>query len=73
MIVDKCHEFISFRKSKWLEKHICFNTQKRHQAVEVSERDFYKLLKNAFYNKTMENVRNRIKVELNKKIMMKEL
>ena len=32
MIVDKLHEIISFKQSKWLEKHITFNTQKRNGA-----------------------------------------
>ena len=31
------------------------------------EKDFHKLLNNAFYGKTMKNVRNRIKVEFIKK------
>ena len=30
MIVDKIHEIISFKQSKWLEKYISFNTQKRN-------------------------------------------
>ena len=61
MIVEKVHEIISFRPSKWLEKHRSFNTQKRNQAVNDFEEDFYKLLNNAFYGKTMENVRSRLK------------
>ena len=61
MIVDKVHDIISFKQSKWLEKYINFNTQKRNQAVNDFEKDFYKLLTNAFYGKTMENVRNRLK------------
>ena len=32
MIVDKVHEVISFQQSKWLEKNIDFNTQKRNIA-----------------------------------------
>ena len=56
MIVDKVHDIISFRQSRWLEKYINFNTQKRNQAVNDFEKDFYKLLNNAFYGKTMENV-----------------
>ena len=32
------------------------------------EEDFYRLLSNAFYGKTMENVRNRIKVKFIKKV-----
>ena len=58
-IVEKVYAVISFRKSKWLEKYINFNTQKRNKTKNDFEKDFYKLLNNAFYGKTMENVRNR--------------
>ena len=61
MVVDKIHERISFEQSNWLEKYINFNTQKRNQALNDFEKDFYKLLNNAFYGKTMENVRTRLK------------
>ena len=61
MIVDKVHNVISFKQSRWLEKYISFNTQKRNKAVTDFEKDFYKLLDQAFYGKTMENVRNRLK------------
>ena len=61
LIVDKVHDIISFKQSRWLEKYINFNTQERNQAVNDFEKDFYKLLNNAFYGKTMENVRNRLK------------
>ena len=37
MIVDKVHEIISFKQTKWLEKYISFNTQKRNQAVNDFE------------------------------------
>ena len=67
MIVEKVHNVISIKQSKWLEKYIGFNTQKRNKAKNDFEKDFYKLLKNAFYAKTMENVRNRIKLEFIKK------
>ena len=48
MIVDEVHEIISFEQSKWLEKCVVFNTQKRNQAVNGFEKDFYRLLNNAF-------------------------
>ena len=73
MIVDKVHNIISFKQSKWLEKYISFNTQKRNQAVNDFEKDFYKLLNNAFYGKTMENVRNRLKIKFVKKDDHKEI
>ena len=67
MIVDTVHDVISFKQSRWLEKYINFNTQKRNQAANDFEKDFYKLLNNAFYGKTMENVRNRLKIKFIKK------
>ena len=73
MIVDKVHEIISFKQSKWLEKYINFNTQKRNQAVNDFEKDFYKLLNIAFYGKTMENVRNRLKIKFIKKDDYREI
>ena len=63
MIVDKVLEFNSFRQSKWLEKYIKFITQTRNLVKNDFEKDFYKLPNNAFYGKTMGNVRNRIKKE----------
>ena len=73
MIVDKVHKIISFRQSRWLEKYINFNTQKRSQAVNDFEKDFYKLLINAFYGKTMENVQNRLKIKFIKKDEYREI
>ena len=73
MIVDKVHNIISFRQSRWLEKYISFNTQKRNQAVNDFEKDFYNLLNNAFYGKTMENVRNRLKIKFIKKDNYREI
>ena len=57
MLVENVHEKISSRQSKWLEKNINFNTQKGNKAKNDFKKDFYKLLNNSFYGKTMENVR----------------
>ena len=73
MIVDKVHDIISFKQSRWLEKYINFNTQKRNQAITDFEKDFYKLLINAFYGKTTENVRNRSKIKFVKKDDYREI
>ena len=67
MEVVKVHTVISFKQCKWLEKYIGFNTQKRNKAENEFEKDFYKLESNSFYSKTMENDRNRIKVEFIRK------
>ena len=64
MVVEKIHETISFKHSKWLEKNINFNTQKRNKAKNEFEKDFYNLLNNAFFGKAMENVRSRIKMKI---------
>ena len=51
MIVEKIHEIISFRQSKWLEKYISFNTQKRNKAKTDFEKGFFKLLVNAAFGR----------------------
>ena len=70
MIVEKVHNVISFKQSRWLEKYISFNTQKRNKAKNDFEKDFYKLLNNAFYGKAMENSRNRFKIKFIKKSLL---
>ena len=47
----------------WLEKYINFSTKERSRARIVFVEDVYKLLKNAIYRKTVENVENRCKIE----------
>ena len=73
MVVDKIHEVVSFEQSKWLEKYFSFNTQKRNRAKNEFEKDFYILLNNAFYEKTREYVRNRIKLEFIKNFEYKKI
>ena len=73
MIVEKIHEIISFKQSRWLEKYISFNTQKRNKAKNDFEKDFFKLLVNAAFGKFLENVRNRLNLELIKKDNIKKI
>ena len=73
MIVDKIHNIISFRQSNWLEKYKSFNTQKINDAKNDFKKDFYKLLNNAFYGKSMENVGNRLKINFIKKDEYREI
>ena len=67
IVVEKIREIISFKQSKWLETYISFNTQKRNKAKNDFEKDFFKLLVNAAFGKFLENVRNRLELDLIKK------
>ena len=51
-------------KSDWLEKYIDFKTDKRKNAANSFEKDFFKLMNNSVYGKTMENLGKRINVRL---------
>ena len=73
MIVEKIHEIISFKQSKWLESYISFNTQKRNGAKNEFQKDFFKFLVNAAFGKFLENVRNRLELELIKKDDIKKI
>ena len=55
-----------------MEKYIDFNTEKQIAANHF-EKDFFKLMVNSFYGKTMENLRERINVRFvnNKKDFLK--
>ena len=47
-----------------MKPYIDFNTDKRRQATTDFDRDFYRLLNKRVFGKTMENLRNRIKVSV---------
>ena len=47
-----------------MKKYIDFNTRMRKQATSDFEKDFFKLMVNSVFGKTMENLRNRMNVEL---------
>ena len=64
MVLKKVHRIISFKQKKWLRPYIDFNTRQRMVAATDFEKDFFKLMNNAFYGKTCENIRNRKDVKL---------
>ena len=62
--VKKYHRVIKFEQRVWLKPWVDFNTEKRKQAKSDFEKDMFKLMNNAVYGKTMENVRNHMDFEL---------
>ena len=63
IIIKKVHRIVSFDQSPWLAKYIDYNTQKRAEADSDFMKDYHKNLICSFIGKTMEDVRNRLKVE----------
>ncbi|GFW07186.1 uncharacterized protein TNCV_3693801 [Trichonephila clavipes] len=62
--LTKVHKVLSFKQKPWLKPYIEFNTNQRKLASSSFEKDFFKLLNNSVYGKTMENVRKHSNVQL---------
>ena len=64
MKLKKIHRGIKFIEADFLKPYIDKNTNLRTQAKNNFEKDFFKLMNNSVFGKTMENIRNRVNVKL---------
>ena len=64
LILKKVHSVIQFNQKAWIKTYIGMNNKLRIQAMNDFENNFVKMMNNAVFGKTMENVRKHRDIKL---------
>ena len=64
LVLERIHRAIEFNQTDWMKQYIDFNTKLRTAATNNFEKDFFNLMNNSVFGKTMENIRKHRNVKL---------